>query len=118
MRCQDALSSKYAEFHGPRNVYSAIVDTLCMDTKCTLAGRGGLLHYELDRSGGGGVSCCFAGQVFTAYLLETVFGAGPADLAAFNGLCENELGASGMFDFGCDEVEVEGRNPDGTIQLL
>jgi hypothetical protein len=35
MRCQQSLSSKYAEFHGPRNVYSAIVDTLCMDTKCT-----------------------------------------------------------------------------------
>ena len=120
MRCQDALSSKYAEFHGPRNVYSAIVDTLCMDTKCTLAGRAGLLHYDLDRSGGGGggVKCCFAGQVFGAYLLENVFGAGIVDLAAFNGLCENELGASDMFDFGCDEVEVEGRNIDGTIQLL
>jgi hypothetical protein len=81
MRCQHALSSKYAEFHGPRNVYSAIVDTLCMDTKCTLAGRGGLLHYDLGRSGGGGgVSCCLAGQVFAAYLLENVFGAGAADL--------------------------------------
>jgi hypothetical protein len=125
MRCQHALSSKYAEFHGARNVYSAIVDTLCMDTKCTLAGRGGLLRYDLGRSGGGGgggggggVSCCLAGQVFAAYLLESVFGAGPADLAAFNGLCDNELGASDMFDFGCDEVEVEGRKPDGTMQLL
>jgi hypothetical protein len=121
MRCQDALSSQYAEFHGPRNVYSAIVDTLCMDTKCALAGRGGLLQYDLGRSGGGGggVSCCLAGQVFAAYLLENVFGAGPADLAAFNGLCENELGASDMFDFVCDdEVEVGGRNHDGTIQLL
>jgi hypothetical protein len=32
-----------AEFHGAGNVSSAIVDTLCIDTRCTLADRIGLL---------------------------------------------------------------------------
>jgi hypothetical protein len=98
-RCQDALLEKYADFHGQDSLYFSILDTLCLESKCSLAG--GLLHYGVPSQAG--ADSCFAAQVLGAYLLDTFFSV--EDLSPFSGLCTTKLDVRSTFDFVCAENE-------------
>jgi hypothetical protein len=93
--CQSALLEKYTEFHGQDSMYSAILDTVCLESKCALAG--GLLGYGVPAQAG--ADTCFAAQVLVAHLLETEFGV--ADLSSFSGLCATSLDMETIFGYSC-----------------
>jgi hypothetical protein len=100
--CQGALVSKYTDFHGDRNVYTAAIRALCLDTSCAL--QNSVLKYALSYRSG--VPCCFAAQVAVAHILEQAYG--EHDLSPFAGVCLNDLGAEADFNLSCN----------GTVPLL
>jgi hypothetical protein len=106
--CQFALMDTFDDFHGAGNVYASIVEALCLESTCAL--KGGLLQYDVDFPGGGpDTTCCFAAQVFAAYLLETVFHVDRDGLSSFHGLCSaNGMGATFGFSCVADEIAADG----------
>jgi hypothetical protein len=117
--CQDALSAKYAEFHGgSRNMYSSIVDTLCLETTCNLAGT--FVDYDLPPGGLGGSHCCSAAQVAAAYIGRTLYEDG--DLSPFSGLCTHGVDLASQFDVTCvgdaDEPHIPVLGPDAAQDAL
>jgi hypothetical protein len=76
-------------------MYSAILDTICLESKCALAG--GLLEYGMPAQAG--ADTCFAAQVLIAHLLETEFGV--EDLSSFSGLCTTSLHMETAFAYSC-----------------
>jgi hypothetical protein len=104
VHCQDALTSKYDEFHGEGNVYSSIMATLCMDSTCAL--EDGLFRYDLPQ--GSGASCCFAAQIVAAFLLEHTFHHDSRGTASFVDLCASGLNVGESFNFTCVEEDRRG----------
>ena len=104
--CQGALVSKYTDFHGDRNVYTAAIRALCLDTSCAL--QNSVLKYALPHRSG--VPCCFAAQVAVAHILEQAYG--EHDLSPFAGVCSNDLGAEADFNLSCQTGSVPAAKPE------
>ena len=96
--CQLALSESYKQFHGERNVYSSIIQSVCLESVCTLQG---IFNYNIPATAD--LTCCLAAQIAAGYLLQTHYDYNITDLGYFGGLCAQDIIIASVLDLFCVE---------------